>query len=396
MFIQIHTLTGYANVLLNRDDAGMAKRTTYGDATRTRTSSQFAKRKIRTHHGEHSINDDRIGMSVRSRALFRRNIAQPLIEAGHPAEAVVKTTLQLMDRIYKPSAGALKTRKETEGKIAAGEKALIDLLDRNEINILSKSEIEYLKSLVETCLTSPGGADKAMTALLAGKSFIDNLRKVGSAMSIDVAMFGRMVTGDALSSVDAAVHVAHAMTVHRQAAETDFFTAVDDLVTGDQDNGGGHLGEVEITTPLLYGYYVVDLRQLLDNLAGTDNAHEISAEMVVHLIGLVTECIVGAKKGSTAPYSSADFVMVEFGKAQPRTLAEAFRKPVDANAGAAILALQSYLDGKDRMYGRRGVERFVACASEAAPVFGEQLTVEEIAEAAASKIMASAPVKEEA
>jgi CRISPR system Cascade subunit CasC len=48
MFVQIHTLTGYAGVLPNRDDTGMAKRLTYGDAVRTRTSSQFAKRKIRT------------------------------------------------------------------------------------------------------------------------------------------------------------------------------------------------------------------------------------------------------------------------------------------------------------------------------------------------------------
>jgi CRISPR system Cascade subunit CasC len=43
-FIQIHTLTSWSAVLLNRDDAGMAKRLPYGGAQRLRVSSQCLKR----------------------------------------------------------------------------------------------------------------------------------------------------------------------------------------------------------------------------------------------------------------------------------------------------------------------------------------------------------------
>ena len=43
-FFQIHSLHGYSAVLLNRDDSGLAKRITYGGATRTRISSQCLKR----------------------------------------------------------------------------------------------------------------------------------------------------------------------------------------------------------------------------------------------------------------------------------------------------------------------------------------------------------------
>ena len=43
-FLQIHTLTSYPASLLNRDDAGFAKRMPFGDATRTRISSQCLKR----------------------------------------------------------------------------------------------------------------------------------------------------------------------------------------------------------------------------------------------------------------------------------------------------------------------------------------------------------------
>lgn len=42
-FVQIHTLTSYPAVLLNRDDAGFAKRLPFGGVTRTRISSQCLK-----------------------------------------------------------------------------------------------------------------------------------------------------------------------------------------------------------------------------------------------------------------------------------------------------------------------------------------------------------------
>jgi CRISPR system Cascade subunit CasC len=388
MFVQIHTLTGYAGVLLNRDDTGMAKRLTYGDAVRTRTSSQFAKRKIRTADGEHSLQSADIGVSVRSRETFKRLIAQPLVGAGYDKKAIVDTTLVLMDAVYKPSPKAEKSRKEKTAVVTKGDADAMSLLERGEINVLSQSEITYLRDLVESCLKDKGanGSAKAAMKLIADKEFLKNLRKAGESMSLDVAMFGRMVTGDALSSVSAAVHVAHGLTVHAQAVETDFFTAVDDLVTGDEDSGGGHLGEVEITSPMLYGYYVVDISQLASNLLGVDNAAEISAEMVGKLIRLVTEQVIGAKKGSTAPYSSSDFVMVEIGKGQPRTLAEAFRTPTKPNLVAAISALGGYLAGKDKMYAGSPLDRLVACAADVGEVFGVQMNVLELASAVATRV----------
>ena len=46
-FLQIHTLTTYSAALLNRDDAGLAKRLPFGGATRARISSQCQKRRWR-------------------------------------------------------------------------------------------------------------------------------------------------------------------------------------------------------------------------------------------------------------------------------------------------------------------------------------------------------------
>jgi CRISPR system Cascade subunit CasC len=389
MFIQIHTLTGYAGVLLNRDDTGMAKRLTYGDAVRTRTSSQFAKRKIRKAQCDFSM--DQLGdVSVRSRETFKREIAQKLIAEGRDESKVIDVTLILMDAVFPPSEKAKKERKATEAKIAKGEATRMDLLERGEINVLSLSEIKFLKGKVAEFAALDGKkATAAAEAYVKEKESKANLRLAGQSMSLDIAMFGRMVTGDMLSNVDAAVHVAHAITTHSQQVETDFFTAVDDLVTGDEDNGGGHLGEVEITSPMLYGYYVVDWNQLLCNLQGVDNRQEVASSLSRNLIRLVSEYVVGAKKGGTAPYSSADLVMVEIGKGQPRTLAEAFRKKVGPTLDEAVTAMGAYLSGKDRMYGTTA-DRLVASHSELDGIFGTQMPVAALAEAVGARMKQAA------
>ena len=54
-FLQVHTLTCYPGALLNRDDAGFAKRLPFGGATRTRISSQCLKYHWRNHDGEHAL-----------------------------------------------------------------------------------------------------------------------------------------------------------------------------------------------------------------------------------------------------------------------------------------------------------------------------------------------------
>ena len=71
-FLQIHTLTSYPAALLNRDDAGFAKRIPFGGSTRTRISSQCLKRHWRTFKGEYSLESlERTQMSIRSRKTDR-------------------------------------------------------------------------------------------------------------------------------------------------------------------------------------------------------------------------------------------------------------------------------------------------------------------------------------
>ena len=71
------------------------------------------------------------------------------------------------------------------------------------------------------------------------------------------ALFGRMVTSDTDANIAAPVHVAHAFTVHAEEAESDYFTAVDDL--SGEDPGADTIQETELTSGLFYGYVVIDI-----------------------------------------------------------------------------------------------------------------------------------------
>jgi CRISPR system Cascade subunit CasC len=181
---------------------------------------------------------------------------------------------------------------------------------------------------------------------------------------LESALFGRMVTSDLIANTEAAIHVAHAFTVHEEESESDYFTVVDDLKdrAGGDDAGSAGIFDMELTSGLYYGYVVVDVPGLVANLGG-DAA--LAGSVVEHLIHLVATVSPGAKLGSTAPYGWAQLLLIETGSRQPRTLANAFRDPVplDRRGGtleAATEALRQHLCRLDEAYGAKEQRRFLA------------------------------------
>src|SRR5699024_8080771 len=87
-FLQIHTLTTYPATLLNRDDAGFAKRLPFGGVTRTRVSSQCLKFHWRNFDGENNFKELEQAKSYRSRRTFSQLIAEELIADGLPPRLV--------------------------------------------------------------------------------------------------------------------------------------------------------------------------------------------------------------------------------------------------------------------------------------------------------------------
>lgn len=390
LFIQIHTLTSYPGTLLNRDDVGFAKRLPFGGAVRTRVSSQCLKRHWRTYSGEHAVGhvhgEDAPPRSVRSRYTFERFVHEPLLKEGVSADLARAATEAVMVQVLGESAKAKKAKEDAKAdepesgdgkaKKKAQKKAARDdggaPLMTGQITVFGRPEIDFFLAEARAIAGAAGtvAGVEAATKSRFNREWSKNLEGLERAAGLDAALFGRMVTSDKLARADAAIHVAHAFTVHAEQVETDYFSAVDDLLAGGDEPaqlGSGHIGTTELTSGLFYGYVVVDAAQLVSNLEGcrASNWKEadstLAADVVKALVHTVARVSPGAKLGSTAPYACAHLTMVEIGAAQPRTLANAFLKPVDTRPDLlsnAYGALAAYAKDVDHVYGdelRRGL-----------------------------------------
>lgn len=347
-FLQIHTLCGYPAALLNRDDSGLAKRITYGGAVRTRVSSQCLKRHWRTAESVHALQRiDGAAAGVRSREIVTRRVIEPLRDGGHDPDTV----------------GAIGTAFQTAVYGSKGDKR-----SNRQPLLLGEPEIAYLADEARKIAEAHrGDAEGARAA--AGqwtKESRMNMRAMRGACSmpggIAAALFGRMVTSDVEANIDAAVHVAHAFTVHAEESESDFFTVVDDLHRVEDDAGADHIGETELTCGLFYGYVVIDRNTLLGNLAQDTRMAGTVAERMVHLIATVSP---GAKLGPTAPYGYASWMLVEAGDRQPRSLAEAFREHCRPVTRKAEERLRLHLGRLDAAYETGEARRLMSLDDQA-------------------------------
>lgn len=357
-FLQIHTLHNYPAALLNRDDAGLAKRLPYGDAIRTRISSQCLKRHWRVADDAFALKNLDVPMAVRSRETPRL-IKDRLMEAG-VSEPLAQIAVEGLR-----AAGLVDKAKDLKGK---------DALETGQAVLLGYAEIEYL---VQRCAALAGehAEEKSLKAAIAAflKEEKKNIEALRLGSGLESALFGRMVTSDVLASRDAAVYVAHAFTVHEAQVENDYFTVVDDLLQAAGETGSAGIFDTELASGLYYGYLVIDVPQLVANLEGVhikDWAH-ITAEQralagrVVHnLLHLVATVSPGAKRGSTAPFEWAKFMLVEAGDWQPRSLAGAFQNALSlrqpALREAAVQRLADEIARMDAAYGAPLIRRYLA------------------------------------
>lgn len=335
-FLQIHTLTSYTAALLNRDDSGLAKRLPYGGAIRTRISSQCLKRHWRHAEDPHALSAiDGAEPAFRSRELVTLKVIAPL-RGRFSKEVVDAIEPEFQMALYGDKGTAKKSRQTL---------------------IFGATELQWLAGEAERIAAQAAG-DAAQAKTLAEewrKPLKNNLKTMTSAAALPgglvSALFGRMVTSDPEANITAPVHVAHAFTVHEEEAENDYFTAVDDLA--EDEPGADTIQETELTSGLFYGYAVVDLPGLLDNLGGD---RELAGRVVHNLVYLIAEVSPGAKLGSTAPYGRAGLMLLEAGDRQPRSLAEAFRTPCPPHLGPAAEALSTRLARFDEVY-ETGEER---------------------------------------
>jgi len=363
-FLQLHLLTSYPPACLNRDDLNRPKTAVMGGVPRLRISSQSLKRAWRTSDafrakltGHMGIRSKELGQHVRD-ALLSGVPLQDLLKPNAPeanpdnkvpmSDAVNWAWMIAAEYVDKKSKGSDENGDQAsevsddEGKKRGKKKdaksnVSKDTLKSEQIVFYSQAEIRALNQLVVE-LRARG---KAPT--------VEQLRAIqieDSGEAADLALFGRMLASSPKFNVEAACQVAHAVTVHRAAVEDDFFTAVDDLNTREEDAGSAHMGEQGFGAGLFYIYVCVNCDQLREQLGA-----DLAGRAIAALVDAAATVAPTGKQNSFASRAWAYYALAEKGSRQPRALSLAFMKPVNeydegmlANAVTALGAMRENLD----------------------------------------------------
>lgn len=323
-FLQLHLLTAYPPANLNRDDTGRPKTCIFGGSQRLRISSQSLKRAWRTSDVFNDVVGDRRGIRTQRLGLEIRDYLLRERMAPEAATAAARAIVDVFGKV-KPETDQNATFTEQLVFIAPEErKRALALADQ----VLAGKKVE------------PSAADVLVQA-------------DGAA---DIAMFGRMLADDPAYNREAAVQVAHALSTHRVIVEDDYYVAVDDLkdAAAREDAGTSFIGVQEFAAGLFYLYACVDTALLERNLAGDKG---LAADAIEALVRAATQVGPRGKQASFASRARASFVLAECGTQQPRSLAAAFLKPVDAGADGdlardSVAALARFRADLDAAYGR--------------------------------------------
>lgn len=323
-FIQLHLLTSYPPSNLNRDDTGRPKTALVGDANRLRISSQSLKRAWRTSEAFEAALGCNLGTRTKKMGI---DIYTKLI-AGGIAEKPARDWAKEMAQKF----GKLKSDKKTENYAD---------LEIEQLAHFSPEEKDAINALIATLIERKEKPTEAELALLSHPR-----------RAVDIAMFGRMLADAAKYNVEAAVQVAHAITVHKAAVEDDYFTAIDDL-NEPGSTGAAHLGERGYGAGLFYLYLCIDSELLKKNLGGDE---ALTARALAAFVNTVTRVSPTGMQNSFASRAYASYVLAEKGNQQPRSLAQAFLKPVkpwgeQSMFDQSVKALESRYQNFDAVYG---------------------------------------------
>jgi CRISPR system Cascade subunit CasC len=409
-YVVVHRIFSLSVSLPVRGADGLAKRALYGGIERQRLSSQSVKSHLRDTTGVPGSMADlatALGteMSVRSAIIGPERIAPALLKRGladDEANEWADAVMRLFQSGKKaPSSEAVATKKSKKAKAGAEDEEIKEnepddtvatsepgrqILTLGEQEIAALTEVAVvlhkekiasseMRSLLEKATKRKSLSKKVQDTLAA----LDAVRKHAG---LDGALFGRMATGIAVSRIDSAVHVGHALTTHAIQSSIDFFSAQDQLLDRDAgETGGAHIGSRELTSGVFYLPVVIDIEQIRKNCAGWTN-DEI-ANVVGWLVKSIATITPAAMLGSTAPFTDPGEVVVEITTGQPVNAMGAFERPVAPTVEASVAAFNHHIE---RIWSMIGHPAKVARLSEFIDPKASTPAVQRLADAVANAI----------
>ena len=349
MLYEIHMLKNYPPTNLNRDDTGAPKTCLFGGVMRGRVSSQCLKRSWRTSPSFRAeIGDENLGIRTRKLPVL---VAEKLVEMG--------VTQEFADAIQPRLTGiGNKEGKETKDGNATAQ---VIFYANEDIAAVA----ETVKALLENCKTVKDVQKLKAKDIQAAVTGAD-VRPV----TLDIALFGRMVTSDAFRDVEASMQVAHAISTNKVSVESDYFTAMDDMLSGSSmdELGAAMIGDVDFNASCYYVYASIDTDALAENLKYAENTEEIVRKAIPALIRAMAFTDPSGKQNSFAGHVMPSVVMVECKEKKiPTSMVNAFVEPVGKGGDLVKLSaekLATEVDMTARNFGLEVKERLWFCVDK--------------------------------
>ena len=310
MLYEIHMLKNYPPTNLNRDDTGSPKTCLFGGVMRGRISSQCLKRIWRMSDiFRNETGEENFGTRTR---MMPAIVAELLLNEG--------VSKEIVDIIQSKLTGiGNKEGKETKNGNATAQ---IVFYSADDIKAVAKA----VKGLIDKC------KNKKEIEKLTGKEIHAAVEGVETRpVSVDIALFGRMVTSDAFRNVEASMQVAHAISTNKITVESDYFTAMDDMLSGAfmEESGAGMIGDTDYNASCYYIYASIDTDALRDNLSYADNPDEIIKKAIPALLRAMAFTNPSGKQNSFAGHALPSVIMVDRKEAKiPTSMVNAFVNPV--------------------------------------------------------------------
>lgn len=288
LFLDIHAIQTVPPANINRDDTGSPKTAQYGGVTRARVSSQSWKRAIRKYFNE---NGDVENVGIRSLEIVRY-VANKIVEKD--SSISIEDAMAMSEKTINAAKISTKNQKA---------KALFFLSDE-QAEKFAQASIDKVTD------------KKQLEAIL------------NDDISIDIALFGRMVADNTILNEDASSQVAHAISTHAIQSEFDFFTAVDDLAPED-NAGAGMLGTVEYNSSTLYRYANIALHDFYMQL--TDKEETINATKL--FVKSFVESMPTGKINTFANQTLPQAIVISLRSDRPLNMVSAFEEPIKSDNG---------------------------------------------------------------
>ena len=311
LFLDIHVIQNLPPSNINRDDTGSPKTAVYGGVRRARVSSQSWKKAMRDYFKDKADNGY---LGVRSKRIV---------------EYVAKKILEIDETLSFEEA----EKKSLEAFTSAG----FTVTEENKLPTLfflgDRQASDFARAAV----------DNVKDAAILHKIIKDNV-------SIDIALFGRMIADKDLNRViskenkkskkiidngeneissislneNASAQIAHAISTHGVQTEFDYFTALDDL-SKDAKPGAAMIDTIEYNSSTLYRYGNVALHEFYHQMK--ENKEE-TKKAIILFVEAFLKSLPSGKINSFANQTIPSSVVVSLRKDRPVSLVSAFETPI--------------------------------------------------------------------